>query len=1134
MKKDNPSLTLPKIKSNKYFPFGFHLSKKAKDKYNLDEELLLAFAQDIDLSDADAGWNLEDLLQDAAPFKAVRLIAQRINEKRDLRNYPDDAVKAGQLNLLVLINEIFRFVVNDYQKQKNPFLFKNGIEWVTTNWTTDVTNQTIIRFIELFPPYFVKARVTSELAISEIVLLFLSNNNPAFLPFIDLFDDADLYKNTSYEVFICSFINFSKTQPVFGPYNQPIIDLLKSPIIASPNSLIGQLEYIRNNWEMLLPAVFMRRIFLAIDLITEEEKIRFAAPDSGVSLVPHFVGHEYEIELENFSRDLDWMSNVVLMAKNIYVWLDQLSKKYNQKITKLDQIPDEELDILAKWGFTGLWFIGLWERSSASQKIKQICGNPEAIASAYSLYDYVIADDLGGNSAFENLKYRAWQRGIRLASDMVPNHTGIYSKWIIEHPEWFIQLDYSPFPSHNFTNHNLSDNNQVTLYIEDGYWTRSDAAVVFKRIDNYTGDVKYIYHGNDGTSMPWNDTAQLNFLLQEVREAVIQTILHVARMFPIIRFDAAMTLTKKHFQRLWFPTPGSGGDIPSRAGQGLSKNEFDKLFPKEFWREVVDRVALEVPDTLLLAEAFWLMEGYFVRTLGMHRVYNSAFMNMLKMEENANYRSVIKNVLEYDPQILKRFVNFMNNPDEQTAIAQFGKGDKYFGVAIMMVTMPGLPMFGHGQIQGFSEKYGMEYRKAYWNEDIDLDLVYRHEQEIFPLMRKRHLFSDVQNFALYDFYTSTGYVNEDVFAYSNRTGNEMAIILYNNRYSATNGCIHYSTPISIGITNDERRLMQKTLAHALDIKIDDNIYYTFKDYKTGLEYIRHSKEIAEKGLYVELGAYQYHILLDFKGVYDNGCYAHLSSILNGSGVPNIEEMYKEIYYEPVFCLFKEIMNKNLSDISNQDIQVLFSKIKEFEGGTYEIVKITSEIMGYIKAICRMQNIEYEKAIDLKRGVISKILLVWLIVLGLQRLDCKEQSITWLMIKALIGSGVNEENAKKQFNLVKILIKYRNWFESSAINDIFDDMDVQKYLNFNWHEGTLWLSKELLEEMMSYLWILSVVNDMYDAENEKDNLLIEMMSNRYDIIEKILICAEDCGYRVQEMQSHRSKHTKKEVIFNEGA
>ena len=65
--------------------------------------------------------------------------------------------------------------------------------------------------------------------------------------------------------------------------------------------------------------------------------------------------------------------------------------------------------------------------------------------------------------------------------------------------------------------------------------------------------------------MPWNDTAQLDYLKPEVREAVIQTILHVARQFPIIRFDAAMTLAKRHIQRLWYPEPGSGGAIPSRA-----------------------------------------------------------------------------------------------------------------------------------------------------------------------------------------------------------------------------------------------------------------------------------------------------------------------------------------------------------------------------------------------------------------------------------------------------------------------------------------------------------------------------------------------------------------------------------------
>jgi len=36
--------------------------------------------------------------------------------------------------------------------------------------------------------------------------------------------------------------------------------------------------------------------------------------------------------------------------------------------------------------------------------------------------------------------------------------------------------------------------------------------------------------------MPWNDTAQLNYLNPEVREAMIQTIIAIAKRFPIIRF----------------------------------------------------------------------------------------------------------------------------------------------------------------------------------------------------------------------------------------------------------------------------------------------------------------------------------------------------------------------------------------------------------------------------------------------------------------------------------------------------------------------------------------------------------------------------------------------------------------------
>ena len=88
-------------------------------------------------------------------------------------------------------------------------------------------------------------------------------------------------------------------------------------------------------------------------------------------------------------------------------------------------------------------------------------GNADAVASAYSLDDYRIATDLGGEAAYANLRDRAWARGIRLASDMVPNHMGIDSRWVIEHPEWFLSLAEPPYPVYSFTGPDLSTDERV-------------------------------------------------------------------------------------------------------------------------------------------------------------------------------------------------------------------------------------------------------------------------------------------------------------------------------------------------------------------------------------------------------------------------------------------------------------------------------------------------------------------------------------------------------------------------------------------------------------------------------------------------------------------------------------------------
>jgi glycosidase len=744
-----------------------------------------------------------------------------------------------------------------------------------------------------------------------MVMLWLSNTNPAFTPFIELFDDQSLEKRTIYPRIFPLLHDFFSEQPGFGAQGVNLIDMLRAPALAAPHSLTDQLEFIRRTWGFAL-SKNLYRLLGSLDLIQEEEKVVFVGGGPGPSEAYEFGA--LEGDPERYTEDRDWMPSLVLMAKNAYIWLDQLSRTYEREITHLDQVPDEELDRLARFGFTGLWLIGLWERSLASRRIKQLTGNPDAVASAYSLLDYKIADDLGGEEAVNDLRRRAWERGIRLASDMVPNHMGIDSHWVMDHPDWFISLPYSPFPSYSFNGPDLSSNERVGIFLEDHYYDRSDAAVVFKRVDHPTGDTRYVYHGNDGTNMPWNDTAQLNYLLPEVREAVIQTILQVARQFPVIRFDAAMTLAARHIQRLWFPEPGTGGAIASRAEFGMTRQQFEELMPTEFWREVVDRAAVEAPDTLLLAEAFWMLEGYFVRTLGMHRVYNSAFMNMLRDEENGKYRTLMKNTLEFDPEILKRYVNFMNNPDERTAVDQFGKGDKYFSVCTLMITLPGLPMFGHGQVEGFAEKYGMEYRRAYWDEQPDPWLVDRHQREIVPLLHKRYLFAGVENFSLYDFVGADGVVNEDVYAYSNRDGEERALMVIHNRYASARGWIALSVPFSVKTgEDDERTLTQRTLGEGLSISEGEDIYAIFRDHTTDLEYIRSNAELSARGLYLELGAYKTHVFIDFREVHDNEShqYRNLADYLKGQGVPSIDEALRETFLQPIHAPYRELVNPDL-------------------------------------------------------------------------------------------------------------------------------------------------------------------------------------------------------------------------------
>lgn len=857
----------------------------------------------------------------ASFYREASSISFRYNEMKKKEGGDFEYLSAGKLNASAILHSAYQTILTYLISGTNEDFFRRRLATVEAN---DSLRNALDFYSAAFPTELPDERTREEdmrgFFIHQVILqnrAMVAAAKPFFTPEGLVFPDSSKALSSILSSYVKDDLRNGE------PNTDDIFTFLCMPARLYPDSLLDQIQYIIREWAAMLPEYFVNLLKSSMDYINEEQK------DHGFGGAPGpipVVDFSSEInEYEAFSSDSNWMPCVVMIAKSTLVWLDQLSKQYKRPITSLDQIPDEELDLMQHRGITALWLIGLWQRSEASKTIKHLCGNPDAVASAYSLKDYDISPDIGGWEAVENLRVRCRRRGIRLASDMVPNHTGIDGNWVYEHPDYFISQSYSPFPSYTYNGPDLSHNPDWEVKLEDHYYNRTDAAVTFRMRNRHTGETRYVFHGNDGTTMPWNDTAQLDYLNPVTREAVIQKILHVARNFPIIRFDAAMTLAKRHIERLWYPKPGTGGDIAGRAEHSMDEREFNRRIPEEFWREVVDRVAKEVPDTLLLAEAFWMMEGYFVRTLGMHRVYNSAFMNMLKNQENQKYRDSIKKTLEFEPEILKRYVNFMNNPDEDTAIAQFGSDDRYFGVATLLATLPGLPMIGHGQIEGYREKYGMEYQRAYFDEKPNGWLIDQHERRIFPLLRKRYLFANVDNFNIYDCYGPNG-VEESVYAFVNGSGNERTLVLVNNRYERIYGTISVSAP-KLKKNGGERKMVRTNLAENLNLNFGSRNYCLMDCFSDGLTYIIPSINLFD-GFSFGLNGYEARVFWNIREVEDtDGCIEALHKEYGERGIKDINKAIAMMRLKPVYNVLESLRDEKFLSL----VKDITSGVSEKEG-----------------------------------------------------------------------------------------------------------------------------------------------------------------------------------------------------------
>ncbi len=344
-----------------------------------------------------------------------------------------------------------------------------------------------------------------------------------------------------------------------------------------------------------------------------------------------------------------------LFQINIRVWLTALATELGRPAT-LDDVPDAELDRLARAGFDYVWLLSVWQTGVAAQRISRSIPElrrefeatlpdlrEEDIAgSGFAITGYSVHTSLGGDEALARLRERMRKRHLKLMLDFVPNHMAPDHPWVESHPDYFVS------------------GTQGDLEREPQNYTR---------VARTSGDLILAY-GRDPYFPGWSDTLQLDYSNPATQDAMLATLQKVADQCDGVRCDMAMLLLPDVFERTW-----------GRRAQ-------------PFWPRAIDCVRQRVPNFCFMAEVYWDLE-WTLQQQGFNYAYDKRLYDRLRDRHARPVREHFHAGLDFQD----RLARFLENHDEPRAAATFGPGT-HEAAAIVTFLSPGLRFFHQGQFEG--------------------------------------------------------------------------------------------------------------------------------------------------------------------------------------------------------------------------------------------------------------------------------------------------------------------------------------------------------------------------------------------------------------------------------------------------
>ncbi len=351
-----------------------------------------------------------------------------------------------------------------------------------------------------------------------------------------------------------------------------------------------------------------------------------------------------------------WPRYPVIYEINTWVWLDELSQRYDRLVT-LSTVPAEEWGLLSSFGFDAVWLMGVWQRSPAGIAVAN--RNPGLLAdfrralpdfrpednvgSPYCIQQYAVDGHLGGPEGLAIARRELDRRGLRLILDFVPNHVAPDHSWVVHHPEYFIQ------------------GREEDLRREPMSFVAAGGRI--------------LACGRDPYFPAWPDVLQLNAFHPGLRRAVIRTLTDIAGQSDGVRCDMAMLFINSIFEHTW----------ASRAGPRPTT---------EYWEDVIRAVRESYPDFLFIAEAYWGRE-WELQQQGFDYCYDKRLYDRLGRDTAESVRLHLCADLAYQ----NKLVRFIENHDDPRAVSVFSLPKEY-AAAVTMTTIPGARLFHEGQFEG--------------------------------------------------------------------------------------------------------------------------------------------------------------------------------------------------------------------------------------------------------------------------------------------------------------------------------------------------------------------------------------------------------------------------------------------------